>query len=207
MRRFAVIKIVIAMLGLGACADKADTPASGHPNLIIVRDFAAPIGVVTLDPSFGFSLRRGEPGVSPAQRGASVARAAVFTLADAVVEQLRARGYDAVRSNEAGPEPGGRALVVTGAFRSINEGYRRRVGAEGSNVAIDAEIEYQGQGGAGGRRLMAFQLDSRQVPREGAEGVSARREPINAASSRVGAYIARAVLELARHNNWSGAKR
>ena len=206
MRRFAVIKIAIAVLGLGACADKADTPASGHPNLIIVRDFAAPLGVVTLDPSFGFSLRRGEPGVPPVERGASVARAAVFTLADTVVEQLRARGYDAVRSSEAGAEPGGRALVVTGAFRSINEGYRRRVGAEGSNVAIDAEIEYQGQGGAS-RRLMAFQLDSRQAPREGAEGVSARREPINAATARVGSYVARAVLELARHNNWPGAPR
>jgi hypothetical protein len=207
MRRFPfVAAISLAVLGLGACADKAETPAAAHPNLIIVRDFAAPLGVVTLDPSFGFSLRRGEAGVPSTQRGASVARAAVFTLADTVVEQLRAYGYDAVRSNEAGPEPGGRALVVNGAFRSINEGYRRRVGAEGSNVAVDAEIEFQGQGAAP-RRLMAFQLDSRQVPREGTEGVSARREPINAAVGRVGAYIARAVLELARHSNWPGAPR
>ena len=206
MRRFALLTVAIGVLGLGACADKAETPAAGHPNLIIVRDFAAPLGVVTLDPSFGFSLRRGEPGTPPAERAASVARAAVFTLADTVVEQLRARGYDAVRSSEARPEPGGRALVVTGAFRSINEGYRRRVGAEGSNVAVDAEIEYQSQGAAP-RRLMAFQLDSRQAPRDGAEGVSARREPINAATARVGAYIARAVLEVARHNNWPGAPR
>ena len=207
MRRFLlVVAIAVTGLGLGGCADQADSQAAGHPNLIIVRDFAAPLGVVTLDPSFGFSLRRGEPGVPPAQRGASVARAAVFTLADAVVEQLRARGYDAVRSNDAGPEPGGRALVVSGAFRSINEGYRRRVSADGSNVAIDAEIDYQTQGAAP-RRLMAFQLDSRQAPREGAEGVSARREPINAAVSRVGAYVARAVLELARQSNWPGATR
>ena len=206
MRRLVMLTIAIAVLGLAACADQVETQALGHPNLIIVRDFEAPLGVVTLDPSFGFSLRRGEPGVSPTQRGASVARAAVFTLADTVVEQLRARGYDAVRSNDAGPEPGGRALIVTGAFRSINEGYRRRVGAEGSNVAIDAEIEYQGQGGAA-RRLMAFQLDSRQAPREGTEGVAARREPINAAAARVGAYVARAVLELARHNNWPAAPR
>ena len=206
MRRFTVVTIATALLGVGACADKSETPAAGHSNLIIVRDFAAPLGIVTLDPSFGFSLRRGEPGVPPTQRGAAVARAAVFTLADTVVEQLRAQGYDAVRSNEAGPEPGGRALIVTGAFRSINEGYRRRVGAEGSNVAVAAEIEFQTQG-ASPRRLMAFELDSRQAPREGAEGVSARREPINAAVSRVGAYIARAVRELARHNNWPGAPR
>lgn len=207
MRRFLLVAaIAVAGLGLGACADQAESQASGHPNLIIVRDFAAPLGVVTLDPSFGFSLRRGEPGVPPVERGASVARAAVFNLADTVVEQLRANGYDAVRSNEAGPEPGGRALVVTGAFRSINEGYRRRVGAEGSNVAIDAAIDFQGQGGTS-RRLMAFQLDSRQAPREGTEGVSARREPINAATARIGSYVARAVLEAARHNNWPGAPR
>ena len=203
MRRF-LIAGALPLLTLAGCADNAENAASGHPNLIIVRDFAAPLGVVTLDPSFGFSLQRGAPGVPPTQRAGSVARAAAFTLADTVVQQLRAGGYDALRANEGGPEPGGRALVVTGAFRRIDEGYRRHAGAEAGSVAADAEVDFQIQG-AGPRRLMSFQADSRQAQAENVVGASARREPVNAAAARVGAYIARYVAELARRNSWPGA--
>jgi Domain of unknown function (DUF4410) len=196
----------LLVIALAACSEQAETAAGGHPNLIIVRDFAAPVAVVSLDPSFGFSLQRGAPGVPPTQRAASVGRAAAFTLADTVAEQLRALGYDAVRSDEAGPEPGGRALVVSGAFRSIDEGYRRRVGAEGSSVAVDTEVTYL-TSGERPQRLMAFQLDSQQVRGEGLVGASVRREPVNAAAARVGAAIARSVGELARRSNWPGAPR
>jgi hypothetical protein len=205
MRPFLIA--ALSLLALVGCAEEAENAAApAHPSLIVVREFAAPAGVVTLDPSFGFSLHRGTPGVPPAQRAGSVARAASFTLADTIVEQLRALGYDAVRSNQSGPEPGGRALVVSGAFRSINEGYRRHAGAGASSVAVDTEIDYAAQNAAP-RRLMNFQLDSRQVPGEGTRGVAARREPINAAAARVGTYIARTVAELARRNNWPGAVR
>jgi hypothetical protein len=205
MRRF-LIGGALLLLTLTGCAENAENAAPGHPNLIIVRDFAAPVGVVTLDPSFSFSLHRGAPGVPPTQRAASVGRAAAFTLADTVAEQLHALGYDAMRSDDAGPEPGGRALVVSGGFRSIDEGYRRRVGAEGSSVAVDAEVTYL-TSGERPQRLMAFQLDSRQARGEGLASASVRREPINAAAARVGAAIARSVAELARRSNWPGAPR
>lgn len=195
--------LVLVFSGCSEHAESANAPA--HPNLIIVREFAAPLNVVTLDPSFGFSLHRGTGGVAPTQRGASVARAAAFTLADTVVEQLRAFGYDAIRSNEGGPEPGARAMVVTGAFRSINEGYRRQVGAEGSGVAADIEVDYQDQS-ARPRRLMSFQLDSRQVAHERIVSAAVGRgETINAASARLGAAIARTVADLAQRNRWPGA--
>lgn len=205
MRRLPIVGALL-LLTFAGCTENVENAAPGHPNLIIVRDFAAPLGIVTLDPSFGFSLQRGVAGVPPTERGGAVARAAAFTLADTIVQQLRALGYDAVRANEGGPEPGGRALVVTGAFRSIDEGYRRHAGAGASSVAVDTEVDYVTQNAAA-RRLMAFQPDSSQVPREGTEGVSARREPVNAAAARVGAYIARNVAELARRNNWPGAPR
>jgi hypothetical protein len=207
MRRLPIAAAAaLLLLGLSGCAEQAETAAPAHPNLIIVRDFAAPVGVVTLDPSFGFSLQRGGPSVPARERAAGVARAAAFTVADTVVEQLRAYGYDAVRSNEGGPEPGGRALVVSGAFRSIDEGYRRHAGAGASSIAVDTEVNFAAQNEAP-RRLMAFPLDSRQVPREGTQGVSPRREPINAAAARVGAFIARNVAELARRDSWPGAPR
>lgn len=126
---------VLLPAGLAACAEYREVAAPAHPDLIIVRQFATPGRVVALDPSLGFSLHRGEPGVPRARRAASVARAAAFMLADTVTQQLRELGYDAVRSDEAGPEPGGRALVVSGAFRSINEGHRRRFAAKDASVA------------------------------------------------------------------------
>src|SRR2546428_7152414 len=134
-------------LALAGCAE-VETTGLARPNLIIVREFAASEGVVALDPSFGFSLYRGAAGVPPRQRAASVGRAATFNLADTVVEQLRRLGYDAVRADAASPQPGGRALVVTGAFRQINEGHRRHVGREDASGAGAGEADYQSAGGA-----------------------------------------------------------
>ena len=178
-----------------------------HPNPIIVREFAFSPGVVTLDPSFGFSLHRGSAGVPPRQRAAGVARAAAFSLADSITEQLITSGYDAIRSNDAAPEPGARALIITGAFRQIDEGRRRRVGAENPSIAIDAEIDYQ-TAGAAPQRITELHLDSRRVPPSGIAGVTARRRAdANLAATRVGAAIARTVIETARLNNWPPAPR
>ena len=200
---FAPALLLVALAG---CTER-ETAAPLHPNLIIVRDFTAPPGVMTLDRSFGFSLYRGAPGVPAGQRAASLGRAAAFTLADTLVEQLRAFGYDAVHSNDGGPEPGGRALVVSGAFRNIDEGSRRSVGAEGSSVAADIEVDYLTQG-TRPQRLMSFQLDSRQVPRERIVSVAVGRgDNVNAAAARTGMALARTVAELARRNNWPGAPR
>ena len=76
---------------LAACTAQQDG-GGGHPNLIIVREFSASTASVTLDPSFGFSLYRGSPGVPPSQRAASVSRAAAFSVADSIVQQLAALG-------------------------------------------------------------------------------------------------------------------
>jgi hypothetical protein len=178
-----------------------------HPNPIIVREFAASPGVVTLDPSFGFSLNRGTSGVPPGQRAAGVARAVAFSLADAITTQLSLLGYDAIRSDTAAPEPGARALIVTGAFRHIDEGRRRRVGAENPNIAVDGEIDYQVEAAAP-QRITELHLDSRQVSQGAIVGVSGRNGvDVNLAATRVGGAIARYVAETARLNNWPSASR
>ena len=189
----------------GCVPERAGSPA--HPNPIIVREFTFSLGVVTLDPSFGFSLHRGASGVPPSQRAAGVARAAAFSLADAIAQQLVASGHDAIRSDSAVPEPGARALIVTGAFRHIDEGRRRRVGAENPSLAVDAEIAYQVEAAAP-QRITELHLDSRQVPQSAVVGVSARRGvDVNLAATRVGGAIARYLSETARLNNWPGASR
>jgi len=201
-----VVSAALFIVALSGCVpERAGSPV--HPNPIIVREFAASTGVVTLDPSFGFSLHRGISGVPPRERAAGVARAAAFNLADAITQQLVASGYDAIRSNTAVPEPGARALVVTGAFRHIDEGRRRQVGDENPSLAVDAEIDYQAEAAAP-QRITDLHLDSRQVPQSAIVGVAARRGvDVNLAATRVGGAIARYVGETARLNNWPGASR
>jgi hypothetical protein len=196
--------LLIAVLALScfaelpACAQPTDPPAPAHLDLIIVRRFAAPRRIVALDPSLGFSLRRGQPGVPPSRRAASVARGTSFTMADTIAAQLRQLGYDAVQSDEAGPEPGGRALIVSGAFRRINEGHRRRFAANDASVAASAEIDYQAHSNPP-QRLLTVRLDSRQILHRAALGN--REAGVNSAATRLGVMIARAVAELARRNN------
>ncbi len=185
----------------------AQTARPAHPNPIIVREFAVSPGVVTLDPSFGFSLYRGAPGVPPSQRAAGVGRAAAFSLADAIATQLGLLGYDAIRSDTAVPEPGARALIVSGAFRHIDEGRRRHVGAENPSIAVDVEIDYQAAAAAP-QRITELHLDSRQVAaRRHRRGVGAARRRRQSRRVRVGGAIARYVSETARLNNWPGASR
>ena len=100
----AASAFLLLVILAGCVPQPAGSPA--HPNPIIVREFTYSLGVITLDPSFGFSLYRGGAGVPPRQRAAGVGRAAAFSLADSITEQLITSGYDAIRSDDATPEPG-----------------------------------------------------------------------------------------------------
>jgi hypothetical protein len=137
MRAFLIAGLALLFFsGLGLCAESPDTSAPSHPDLIIVRRFAAPRRIVVLDPSLGFSLHRGRQGVPTADRAASIARATTFIVADTITQQLRDLGYDAVLSDEAGPETDGRALIISGVFRNINEGHRRHFAAKDARVVV-----------------------------------------------------------------------
>ena len=206
MRSLLTAAAALLIVALAGCVPERAGSAV-HPNPIIVREFAASLGVVTLDPSFGFSLYRGASGVPPRQRAAGVARAAAFNLADVIAQQLSLLGYDAIRSDTAAAEPGARALIVSGAFRHIDEGRRRQVGAENPSIAVDVEIAYQAEAAAP-QRITELHLDSRQVPQGAIVGVSARGGvDVNLSATRVGGAIARYVSETARLNNWPTASR
>jgi hypothetical protein len=97
----------------------------------------------------------------------------------------------------------GRALIVSGAFRQIDEGHRRHVGAENSSVVVDVQVRATGPG-ASGQPLLSLHLDSRTLPPAPPRTLPSRRETgINADAARVGDAIARAVIDIARHNNWT----
>jgi hypothetical protein len=209
MRFHRAAAILILLLStLAACVPQVrqQQQTATHPNLIIVRDFDFSTGAITLDPSFGFSLYRGHAGVPPHQRAASVGRATAFNVADATTQQLAALGYDVVRSETATAAPGARAIIVSGAFRHINEGHRRRVGAENASVAVDVEIDQQ-SGGGKPQRITSFDLDSRRIPRSLAAISTRRGANVAAAAKRVGDAVAAMVAETARLNHWPAASR
>lgn len=207
MRSVLTAAAALFLGALAGCVPLGQTAAPAHPSLIIVREFTFSPEVVTLDPSFGFSLSRREPGIPPSERAAGIGRAAAFSLADAITTQLSRLGYDAIRSESALPEPGARAFIVSGSFRHIDEGRRRHVGAENPSIAVDVAIDYQ-VGGAAPQRLAELHLNSRQVPPDAIVGASAQRgADVNLAASRVGGAIARYMGDTARLNNWPAAAR
>lgn len=187
----------------------AQTGASNGPpsDFIVVSDFVVPEGAVRLDPSFGFSLYRGEPGVPARQRAHSIGRSVAFLVTDTVTERLRAQGYGAVSALNANAPTGYRALLVNGTFREIDEGHRRQVGHEQSEVVATVEIRAELPNGTL-QPLQSFTVDSRTAPPARPSAGTTRRETgVDADAARVGAEIARLVAETARRNNWLPAAR
>jgi hypothetical protein len=187
---------------LAGCARQNTEPAfpPGHLNPIVVDEFAVGARDVTLDPTLGYSLERGLPGVPHEERAAAIGRAAAFTLAAALSRELTRDGYDVVAGEDAALAPAQRALIVSGDFQHINEGIRH----EGASVEVGVAVDYQG-GSTGAQRLTAFALDSRRLPRDGPVAVAGRHgEDVNYEATRLGAAIGRYVAELARSNRWPG---
>lgn len=215
--------LVAAVLVLTACVPTRNQAGPGgypaRPAIVIVRPFEASESVVVLDPSFGFSLQRGMPGVPRTERAAAVERAVAANLSDALTEELKAAGLDAVSVSAAASPRAANALVVSGVFRRINEGLRRRVGqvapgAGASRIVADVQIDYTAPGSAV-RQLLALHADSEE-PADGdpsrspAAAGSAdefhglRVADVDADARRVGRTIAQSVIDLARRVNWLG---
>ena len=163
---------ILLLVFLAGCGPQYEA-TTAHPNPILIREFAFSPEIVTLDPSFGFSLYRGERGVPREQRAAGLGRAVAFNLTDGMAEYLTGLGYDVLRSETGvGRARHARPDRQRHRFAGSTKDSRRRVGAENSGVAVDVAIDYQVYGQAA-QRLAAFQLDSRQVG-GGLVGVSAR---------------------------------
>jgi hypothetical protein len=207
--RLTRISAVFALLALAGCAqDGLQGLGSSKPSdFIVVSDFAVPAGAVRLDPSFGFSLYRGEAGVPPEKRASSIGRAVGFLVTDTITDRLRALGYDAVSTTNPNPAGSGyRALIVTGTFRTIDEGQRRHPLEAHSAVIADVAIKAELPGGQV-QPVQNFTIDSRAAPQAQANSGATKRETgVDADATNVGAEIARVVGEVARRNNWLPAR-
>jgi len=202
MRSFLTSVIAsFAVAALGGCTAHRDPAVAAHPNVIVIQEFAASSGAVTLDPSLGFSLYRGTAGVPPRQRAQSISRAAAFSLADATAQELARLGYDVMHVEAGTAAPAGRALVVNGRFLRIFEGHRH----ENASVEVRGEIGYRAAGAAP-QRLSAFTMDSRRLPNTGLVPAPGRHgTDVNYEATRIGAAIGRYVAAVARANRWPGA--
>jgi hypothetical protein len=194
----------LPLLALAGCVEGA-TVSGPASDFIVISDFTVPEGAVRLDPSFGFSLYRGEPGVPTQQRAASIGRAVGFLVTDTIADRLRALGYDAQSTVNASPQTGYRALLVSGTFREIDEGSRRHPTEVGSAVIADVQIKAEIPG-LGVKPVQSFTIDSRTAPHVGAAaagGAATGRETgVDADAARIGARIAATVADVARRNNW-----
>lgn len=200
LARWCAVGGALALVSCTAAGPAVQGPAS---DFIVVSDFTVPEGIVRLDPTMGFSLYRGEAGVPKAQRAASIGRAVAFLVTDEVTGRLRAVGYDAISTSNPRPGPTGhRALLVSGTFRAIDEGQRRRPGDEHSAVVAEVEIRAELPNGRI-QPVQSFAVDSRSAPPARPESGATRRETgVDADATNVGAEIARVVAEVARRNNW-----
>src|SRR5262249_32249426 len=127
LRRIAArLAADLVLLAVAGCEQGVTIGSGPASDFIVISDFAVPPGAVRRDPSFGFSLYRGEAGVPSQQRAASVGRAVGFLVTDTITNRLRTLGYDAESTTDPAPKTNSRALVVTGTFREIDEGQRRR---------------------------------------------------------------------------------
>jgi hypothetical protein len=206
--RYSRVFGAFALLVLPACAQNAMQATSSPSDFVVVSDFTVPPGVVRLDPTMGFSLYRGEPGVPAERRAASIGRAVGFLVTDTTVDELRRLGYDAVSTSNPNPGRSGyRALIVTGTFRTIDEGNRRRAGDEHSAVIAEVAIKAELPDGTI-QPVQSFTADSRTAPAAQDNNGATRRETgVDAEATKVGAEIARIVGEVARRNNWLPARR
>ncbi|HTV90421.1 MAG TPA: hypothetical protein VME41_15500 [Stellaceae bacterium] len=196
------IVAALSLLVVAGCATRhtEETGTPAHSNPIVIDQFAVSPGVITLDPTLGYSLNRGAPGVPRRERAEAVGRAAAFNLGDAIRRELQGLGYDVVSGDEAAVQSAERALIVSGAFRHIDEGRRH----EGASVAVDVTIEFE-DAGQPPHRLTAFTLTSQRLPREDLVPASGRRgEDVNYEASRVGAAVGRYVAQLAQTDHWPG---
>jgi Domain of unknown function (DUF4410) len=159
-----------------------------------------------LDPSFGFSLRRGSPGVPHAERAAAVGRAAAFALGEALTRTLRTAGLDAASTLDSTSAPPAGAVVVSGAFDRIDQGRRRRVGRVGEGAGESRVVAEARVTAPDGRVLLAIRADSERIPGEGAttevRGVRVRIADANRDAGRVGRAIGRRIVDFARRSGW-----
>jgi hypothetical protein len=201
--RLLPVAALLSLLVVVSCAPQNanETSFSGadasSASPIVVHEFTFSPGIVTLDPTLGYSLARGEPGVSPQKRAEALGRAAAFNLADAAIGELKLLGYDVMAGADA-PRPGERALVVTGDFRRIYEGHRHA----GASIMVGVTIDYESSGAAP-QRLTAFSLDSQRLPREDLVPVAGLHgEDVNYEATRLGAAIGHYIARLARTERW-----
>ena len=207
------------LLALAGCAELGlgghhATGVPEKPEQLVVRSFAAPARAIVLDPSFGFSLRRGQPGVPRAERAAGVGRAAAFALGAGDCPDLAGGG--ARRLRETGPRarrPRTPSSSAANSRRSTRGGAAVSAGSDRARARAGSSPT-RASGAPGGRVLLTVHADSDQIAGEGGSGDTTKVRGVrvtiadaNRYAARVGREIGRQIVDFARRADWLAAGR
>lgn len=151
-RRFTLATLTAAALLAAGYANattitQGTAALPGNADIIYVQTFNANPDQVKVDSRVMQKVMSMAGADSQAGKAMHDAREARDQVSDEIVQQLRAKGLNAVRLD--GPVPAGaNALVVTGQFDKIDEGNLRRrmvvgLGAGKSDVGASVELVYQ----------------------------------------------------------------
>jgi hypothetical protein len=134
---------MISDVPVPVAAAMAHAPA----DVVYVRGFDASADQVKVDDNLMHRVKAMASGQSAAPAPGKTASEARNTVADEIVQALRAKGLNAVRID--GPVPAdANALIVEGRFDKIDEGKARRrlligLGAGKSDVSASVQVLYQ----------------------------------------------------------------
>lgn len=202
-------------------------------DVIYVHAFHADAGQVQLDGGMMQKVKTMATGGSAASEQTAAAAEAQEQVASEIVRTLRAKGLNAVRSDDA-PPANVNAVIVEGDFHKIDEGSSRRrlligLGAGKSQVVTQVRISYQPAHGVA-VPLQSFQADadSGHVPGvaetagvgavaghvavaaaagTGAHGVSeVRHDTIHADATRLGDTIGKQVAAASEVEGWMAVR-
>lgn len=179
--RFALrAAYLAAYLLLGAivagCADASVAPESqsapvtgGPPSAIYTYPFAATAQDVTLNQGFFQKTYQNLTGSNTDQNQVQIAEATAQTLAANMVQELQAKGYNAVQVTRGTPVNGNNVLIVDGEIVDINEGNRLRrmvIGLGTGQATLDTKVQVYQMSNGSATQILDFttHADSGSMP-------------------------------------------
>jgi hypothetical protein len=176
LRRAALAAGLLTLAACGSSHVQTAGPGvatrNARPDRIIIQDFAAQAGVVSLDSGISARVVRAVGSASTDADQSETAGKVVAKLSDTLVKELNATGIP-VAFGSATPSlaPTYTALVVSGNILSIDEGNRTRrnvvgfgVGASKVTAKVDVYIQVPGEAP---RLLQSFNADSESGKKPG----------------------------------------
>jgi len=162
--------IVMGCAGATVAPQSQSAPISnGPPAAIYVYPFAATPQDVTLNQGFFQRTYQNLSGSDTDQSQVQIAESTAQALAADMVQELQAKGYNAVQVARGTPVNGNNVLIVDGQFVNINEGNRLRrmvIGLGTGQATLDTKVQVYQMANGTATQILDFttHADSGSMP-------------------------------------------